>query len=147
MKPNLHPMYNKIMTKCACGNTFETRSTSAAIRARERGPRRSLPCSNHTSAWVSSRTVGGSAGARVGLFRGRVGDGLAPHPATDRLNRHLKANRVRTDTVRRCWLHAANTGLFVVYNENRDTDRDPLGIGVRDRSLRIKYSHTFDLLD
>jgi hypothetical protein len=45
------------------------------------------------------------------------------------------------------WLHAANTGLFVVYNENRDTARDPLGIGVRDRSLTVKYSHTFDLLD
>jgi hypothetical protein len=45
------------------------------------------------------------------------------------------------------WLHAANTGLFVVYNENRDTARDPLGVGVRDRSFTIKYSHTFDLLD
>jgi hypothetical protein len=45
------------------------------------------------------------------------------------------------------WLQAANTGLFVVYNENRDTERDPLGIGVRDRSLTIKYSHTFALLD
>jgi hypothetical protein len=45
------------------------------------------------------------------------------------------------------WLHAANTGLFVVYNENRDTDRDPLGVGVRDRSFTIKYSHAFDLLD
>jgi len=45
------------------------------------------------------------------------------------------------------WLHAANTGLFVVYNENRDTARDPLGLGVRDRSFTIKYSHTFDLLD
>jgi hypothetical protein len=45
------------------------------------------------------------------------------------------------------WLHAANTGLFVVYNENRDTDRDPLRVGVRDRSFTIKYSHAFDLLD
>ena len=45
------------------------------------------------------------------------------------------------------WLQAANTGLFVVYNENRATERDPLGIGVRDRSLTIKYSRTFDLLD
>ena len=45
------------------------------------------------------------------------------------------------------WLHAANTGLFVVYNENRDTDRDPLGIGVRDRTFTVKYSHTFDMLD
>jgi hypothetical protein len=45
------------------------------------------------------------------------------------------------------WLHAANTGLFVVYNENRDTERDPLGLGVRDRTVTIKFSRTFDLLD
>jgi hypothetical protein len=45
------------------------------------------------------------------------------------------------------WLQAANTGLFVVYNENRATERDPLGLGVRDRSLTVKYSHSFDLLD
>ncbi len=31
MKPNLHPMYSTITAKCACGNSFETRSTSAAI--------------------------------------------------------------------------------------------------------------------
>ncbi|MBL8988895.1 MAG: 50S ribosomal protein L31 [Gemmatimonadales bacterium] len=31
MKPNLHPVYHKIAAKCACGNTFETRSTSASI--------------------------------------------------------------------------------------------------------------------
>jgi hypothetical protein len=45
------------------------------------------------------------------------------------------------------WLQTANTGLFVVYNENRATDRDPLGLGVRDRSLTIKFSRLFDLLD
>jgi large subunit ribosomal protein L31 len=31
MKPNLHPMYRKIEVVCACGNKFETRSTSASI--------------------------------------------------------------------------------------------------------------------
>jgi len=45
------------------------------------------------------------------------------------------------------WLQTANTGLFVVYNENRATDHDPLGLGVRDCSLTIKYSRLFDLLD
>jgi hypothetical protein len=45
------------------------------------------------------------------------------------------------------WLQSANTGLFVVYNENRATDHDPLGLGVRDRSLTIKFSRLFDLLD
>ena len=31
MKPNLHPVYQTITVKCQCGNTFETRSTVAAI--------------------------------------------------------------------------------------------------------------------
>ena len=31
MKPNLHPIYNKIVAKCACGNEFETRSTAKQI--------------------------------------------------------------------------------------------------------------------
>lgn len=28
MKPNLHPMYRKVLVQCACGNQFETRSTN-----------------------------------------------------------------------------------------------------------------------
>jgi large subunit ribosomal protein L31 len=31
MKADLHPKYNKLMAKCACGNEFETRSTAASI--------------------------------------------------------------------------------------------------------------------
>ncbi|HET8650445.1 MAG TPA: 50S ribosomal protein L31 [Gemmatimonadales bacterium] len=27
MKANVHPVYKKVMAQCACGNTFETRST------------------------------------------------------------------------------------------------------------------------
>jgi len=50
--------------------------------------------------------------------------------------------------LRFAWLQAANSGLYVVYNENRDP-RDPSmgGVGLRGRSLIIKYSHTFELLD
>jgi hypothetical protein len=44
------------------------------------------------------------------------------------------------------WLQAANSGLYVVYNENRDP-RSGVGVGLRDRSFTVKYSHTFDLLD
>ncbi len=28
MKADIHPKYNKVTIKCACGNEFETRSTS-----------------------------------------------------------------------------------------------------------------------
>ena len=32
MKANLHPMYQKVTVQCACGNTFETRSTSSTVK-------------------------------------------------------------------------------------------------------------------
>ena len=31
MKPDLHPVYNTLTVQCACGNSFETRSTSTNI--------------------------------------------------------------------------------------------------------------------
>ncbi len=31
MKPDLHPQYKTLTAQCACGNTFETRSTAASI--------------------------------------------------------------------------------------------------------------------
>lgn len=41
------------------------------------------------------------------------------------------------------WLNTASTGLYVVYNEIRDTGA--LSSGIPDRSLVLKYSHLFDL--
>ena len=32
MKANVHPKYEKATVNCACGNTFETRSTAGDIR-------------------------------------------------------------------------------------------------------------------
>jgi Domain of unknown function (DUF5916) len=43
------------------------------------------------------------------------------------------------------WLQRSNTGLFVVYNETRDTATGS-PIDVRDRSLTVKFSRMFDLL-
>jgi large subunit ribosomal protein L31 len=31
VKPDLHPVYKTLTAQCACGNTFETRSTSDSI--------------------------------------------------------------------------------------------------------------------
>jgi hypothetical protein len=43
------------------------------------------------------------------------------------------------------WLQTANVGLFIVYNENREVGGQPLG--VRDRSLTVKFSRMVDVLD
>ena len=32
MKPKIHPEYNKCTVTCACGNTFQTRSTAKEIK-------------------------------------------------------------------------------------------------------------------
>ncbi len=32
MKPDIHPKYRKATVRCACGNTFETRSTVEEIK-------------------------------------------------------------------------------------------------------------------
>ena len=32
MKPNIHPKYEMTTVSCACGNTFETRSTTKEIK-------------------------------------------------------------------------------------------------------------------
>jgi hypothetical protein len=48
--------------------------------------------------------------------------------------------------VRFGWLQAANTGLFVVFNDTRGLyDLDPRPLRT-DRSLTVKYSRMFDLL-
>jgi len=33
MKKGIHPKYDKVMVRCGCGNTFETRSTAGEIHA------------------------------------------------------------------------------------------------------------------
>ncbi len=32
MKPKIHPAYQEVEVRCACGNTFKTRSTKKAIQ-------------------------------------------------------------------------------------------------------------------
>ena len=32
MKPDIHPEYHDVMVVCACGNTFQTRSTKSDLR-------------------------------------------------------------------------------------------------------------------
>ncbi len=31
MKPNIHPMYHKVTVQCACGNQFDTRTTTTSM--------------------------------------------------------------------------------------------------------------------
>ena len=48
--------------------------------------------------------------------------------------------------LRFAWLRTANSGLYVVYNENQDIHRSGFGWTRKDRSLIVKYTYLFDLL-
>jgi len=48
--------------------------------------------------------------------------------------------------LRFAWLRTANSGLYIVFNENQDIHRSGLGWTREDRSLIVKYTYLFDLL-
>jgi len=48
--------------------------------------------------------------------------------------------------LRFAWLRTANSGLYVVFNENQDIHRSGFGWTRKDRSLIVKYSFLFDVL-
>ena len=79
------------------------------------------------------------------LAGARVSYSFTPHVFVQSLVQYNNARDVWSMNFRFGWLQAANTGLYIVYNEARELG-DHLGLIVPDRSLILKYSHQFDLL-
>ena len=73
MKPNLHPKYFKLTVQCACGHTFETRSTSPAIHVEV--------CSKCHPFFTGKQRLVDTAG-RVDRFRRKYAGDKAPAEAT-----------------------------------------------------------------
>ncbi len=72
MKPNLHPQYHKVVAKCACGNEFETRSTTTSIHVEV--------CSVCHPYFTGRQRLVDTAG-RVDRFRRKYGGGAAAEAA------------------------------------------------------------------
>jgi hypothetical protein len=81
----------------------------------------------------------------VNLARARVSYSFTPRVFVQALLQYNDKIDNWSTNLRLGWLQTANTGLFVVYNENRDTLSG--GVGVRNRSLTVKFSRLLDLLD
>lgn len=79
------------------------------------------------------------------LARARLSYSFTPRIFLQSLLQYNDRDDVWATNLRLGWLQTANTGLFVVYNETRDTITDALGL--RDRSFIVKYSRLFDLLN
>ncbi len=79
------------------------------------------------------------------LFRARLSYSFTPRIfAQGLLQYNDRADRWSTN-LRFGWLQAANTGLFLVYNEVRDTD--DFTNGTLNRSFIVKYSRLLDVLN
>jgi large subunit ribosomal protein L31 len=68
MKPDIHPNYQKATVHCACGNSFETRSTVSDIHVEI--------CSTCHPFFTGKQKLVDTAG-RVERFRQRYGGGTA----------------------------------------------------------------------
>ncbi len=68
MKQDIHPNYEDCLVICACGNTFQTRSTKKEIRVEI--------CSNCHPFFTGKQKFIDSAG-RVEKFRKKFGPGVA----------------------------------------------------------------------
>lgn len=66
MKPDIHPVYQKAVVNCACGNSFETRSTVPGISVEI--------CSACHPFFTGKQKLIDTAG-RVERFRQRYGGG------------------------------------------------------------------------
>ena len=79
------------------------------------------------------------------IFRTRLSYSFTPRLFVQGLLQYNDLIEIWSTNLRLGWLQSANTGLFVVYNETRDTFDDTLGL--RDRSFIVKFSRLFDLLE
>jgi hypothetical protein len=81
------------------------------------------------------------------LVRTRIGYNWSPRLFVQALVQYNDRADLWSTNVRFGWLRSANTGLFVVYSENRDLEDGRPGSAIRDRSLVVKWSRLLDLLD
>jgi hypothetical protein len=81
------------------------------------------------------------------LVRTRVSYSFSTRVFTQALIQYNDRADLWSMNLRFGWLQAANTGLFIVYNDSRGLyDLDPHRPHRTDRSLTIKFSRMFDLL-
>ena len=78
------------------------------------------------------------------VFRARLAYSFTPNIFAQSLIQYNSVADVWSTNIRFGWLQQANTGLFLVYNENRG--RADLVDGVLNRSFIVKYSRVFDVI-
>ncbi len=79
------------------------------------------------------------------LLTARISYSFTPRIFLQGLIQYNDSADIWSNNLRLGWLQSANTGLFVVYNDIREHENR--NWGTRSRSLIVKYSQLFDLLN
>ena len=101
--------------------------------------------STPSSAGTGTTSICREVSFVTNLSSARLAYNFSPRLFTQTLLQYNDGADLWSMNLRFGWLQQANTGLFIVYNDTRGLgDEIPSGGG---RSLIIKYSQLFDLLD
>lgn len=76
------------------------------------------------------------------IFRSRMAYAFTPRIYLQSLIQYNSVARIWSSNIRLGWLQQANTGLFIVLNENYND----AGLAIKNRSIALKYSRVFDIL-
>ena len=117
----------------------ERKSLQPAIRARA-GER-----FNAELEWIRNDIDLPAGSFITNLLRIRLSYSFNPRRFVQALLQYNDRDQLWSTNLRFGWLQSSNTGLFVVFNQLRDTS--DTGLGERDRSLIVKYSYLFDVLN
>ncbi|MFQ5771021.1 MAG: hydrolase, partial [bacterium] len=79
------------------------------------------------------------------LIRARISYSFTPRLFIQGLVQYNDRDDLWSTNLRFGWLQSANTGLFIVYNDNREILNST--VHTQSRSLIVKYNRLFDLLN
>jgi hypothetical protein len=95
--------------------------------------------------WVRNNLDLPAGDFHTNLLRVRISYSFSPRVFVQSLVQYNDRIDNWSTNLRLGWLQTANTGLFIVFNENREVGGLP--IGARDRSIALKFSRMVDVLD
>jgi hypothetical protein len=96
--------------------------------------------------WEHNRVKAPGGSFVANLARARLSYSFTPRTFVQALVQFSDSFHAWSSNLRFGWLRDANTGLFLVYNENLDTQPGWSGWTANDRSLTLKLSWLFDVL-
>jgi len=80
------------------------------------------------------------------LFQARISFAFTPRIYLQTLIQYNQEEDLWSVNLRFSWLQAANTGLFIVFNQTNESNIHGIPVGIQNHNLIVKYSYLFDVI-